>query len=106
MPDKAVLFKTRFMADVDARLREHISRRGELLQLIVLILKTVDLSTIPLLEISSDLQDLAATSVKLPASLHAKLKRVAAKRQSSMNALMNSAVLAYTEKKAATKEDR
>jgi hypothetical protein len=106
MPDKAVLFKTRFMADVDAKLRQHISRRGELLQLIVLILKTVDLSTIPLLEISSDLQDLAATSVKLPASLHTKLKRMAAKRHSSMNALLNSAVLAYTEKKATPKDDR
>lgn len=104
MPDKSIAFQTRFMANVDAQLRRHISRRGELLQLIVLILKTVDLSTIPILEISSDLQDLAATTVKLPISLHAKLKRAAARRQSSMNALMNSAVLAYMEKKAAPKD--
>jgi hypothetical protein len=105
MLDKSVVFKTRFLSDVDAKLRKHISRRGELLQLLILILKTVDLSTIPLLEISSDLQDLVATSVKLPASLHAKLKRIAARRQISMNALMNSAVLAYTEKKAVTKDN-
>lgn len=94
-PDKTILFRPRFKADVDAKLREHISRRGELIKLIVLILKTVDLSTIPLLEIGDDLKDLATTTVKLPVALHSKLKRVAGKRRSSMNVLLNSAVWSY-----------
>jgi len=100
MPDKMVVFRPRFKADVDTKLRDHIFRRGELFQLIILILKTVDLSTVPLLEMGEGLQNLATTTVKLPASLHARLKRMAKKRQSSMNALVNSAVWAYeTEEK-------
>ena len=63
--------------------------------LLVLILKTVDLKNIPLLEISSDVQDLAATTVKVPLSLHTKLKQIARQRKISMNALVNSAVWAY-----------
>jgi predicted transcriptional regulator len=51
----------------------------------------------PLLEFSSDLEDLVATTVKLPATLHASLKRIASLRGSSMSALMNSAIWSYTE---------
>jgi hypothetical protein len=68
--------------------------------LIVLILNTIDLRSVPLLEFGSDLEDLVATTVKLPAALHANLKRIASARQSSMNALMNSAIWAYTEEKS------
>jgi hypothetical protein len=93
-----VLFALRLMSQVDARLRRHIARRGELVALIVLILNTIDLKTVPVLELTSDLQELAATTVKLPAALHAKLKQVAMRRQSSMNALINGAIWAYTEK--------
>jgi predicted transcriptional regulator len=66
--------------------------------LIVLILNTIDLKTVPVLELSSDIQELAATTVKLPEALHANLKRIASARRSSMNALMNSAIWAYTNK--------
>lgn len=91
-------FRPRFMAKVDAKLRKRISRRGELMKLIILILKSVDLTTIPLLEISSDLQDLAETTVKLPVALYAKLRRVADQRTVSMNVIVNSAVWEYKEK--------
>jgi hypothetical protein len=95
-----VLFCLRLLLDVDARLRKHIDRRGELVTLIVLILNTIDLRSVPVLELSSDLEDLVATTVKLPAALHANLKRIASARQSSMNALMNSAIWAYTEERS------
>jgi hypothetical protein len=95
-----VLFCLRLLLDVDARLRKHIGRRGELVTLIVLILNTIDLRSVPVLEFSSDLEDLAVTTVKLPAALHANLKRIASARQSSMNALMNSAIWAYTEERS------
>ena len=98
--DKLISYKTRIMADVDRKLRDRIFRRGELVTLIVLILRTVDLSTMPLLEIGSDIQDFAATTVKLPAALHKKLREVAARRHSSMNILMNSAIWFYTTDKA------
>jgi hypothetical protein len=93
-----ILFGLRLLSEVDSRLRKHIARRGELVALIVLILNTIDLRTVPVLELGSDLQELAATTVKLPASLHANLKRIASSRRSSMNALINSAIWAYTEK--------
>jgi hypothetical protein len=94
---KTVLFCLRLLLDVDARLRKRLGRRGELVKLIVLILNTIDLQTVPVLEFGSDLDELVMTTVKLPATLHADLKRVASSRQSSMNALMNSAIWAYTE---------
>lgn len=96
--EKTVVFKTRLNAQVDSKLRDRIYRRGELLHLIILILKTVDLSTVPLLELGSDIQKWASTTVELPLTLHAKLKRIAGKRKSSMNTLVNSAVWAYTQK--------
>jgi hypothetical protein len=99
MSVKTVFFRPRFLASIDAKLRAQISRRGELVQLVILILTEVDLSTIPLLEISSDIQDLAETTVKLPATLHAHMKRIAATRNVSMNALVNSAVSFYDAKK-------
>lgn len=102
---KTIFICPRFLTAVDKKLREHISRRGELVTLLVLILKTVDLKNIPLLEMSSDMQDLAATTVKIPLSLHAKLKQIAGQRKSSMNALVNSAVWAYeSQDKPAEKE--
>jgi hypothetical protein len=95
-----VLFCLRLLLDVDVRLRKHLGRRGELVTLIVLILDTIDLKTVPIIELRSDLESLVATTVKLPAKLHANLKCVASSRQSSMNALMNSAIWAYTEEKS------
>jgi predicted transcriptional regulator len=39
---------------------------------------------------------MAGTTVKLPATLHGKLKRIADKRKTSMNALLNSALWQYS----------
>jgi hypothetical protein len=94
-----VLFSFKLTSSVDSRLRRHLGRRGQLVTLIVLILNTIDLMTVPVLEFSSDLEELIATTVKLPAALHANLKRIASARQSSMNALMNSAIWAYTQER-------
>jgi hypothetical protein len=57
--------------------------------------ETVDLTTIPLIEISSEIQELNPTTVKLPEAIHKRLKQVALKRNSTMNALLNSAIWAY-----------
>lgn len=96
MAKKTILFQPRFVEEADAKLRDAIYRRGELVDLICLILTTVDLATVPLMEFGADMQTFIATSVKLPSTLHAKLKRSAKLRHSSMNQLINSAVVAYT----------
>jgi len=97
-----VLFCFKLMPDVDSRLRRHLGRRGQLVQLIVLILNQIDLKTVPVLESSPDLEELIATTVKIPVTLHADLKRIASLRGSSMNALMNSAIWTYTEEMSKT----
>jgi hypothetical protein len=96
MPEKPIPLRARLEPKVDEKFRQHIRRRGELVKLVVLILKTIDLSTVPLLEITSKLEDMAGTTVKLPATLHGKLKRIADKRKTSMNALLNSALWQYS----------
>jgi hypothetical protein len=95
-----VLFCFKLTSAVDSRLRRHLNRRGHLVTLIVLILNTIDLMTVPALELDPDLEELIATTVKLPAALHADLKRIARLRGTSMSALMNGAIWAYTEEKS------
>jgi hypothetical protein len=92
-----VLFCFKLMPDVDSRLRSHLGRRGHLATIILLILNEIDLKTVPVVELGSDLEELVATTVTLPFALHADLKRIASLRRSSMNALMNSAIWTYTE---------
>ncbi len=104
MTDKTVVFKARLKAEADAKLRNRIYRRGELLSLVILILKTADLRNIPLIELGDDLRDLATTTVKLPAALHKKLKSIAEKRRSTMTVLLNSAVLAYEDDQSSEDE--
>lgn len=103
MTDETKLFHARLEPEVDEKFRSHVSRRGEVASLIILMLRTIDLSTVPLLEIKSSLAELAGTSLHMPASLHARLKAIAYKRNVSMNRLVNSAVWAYGEK---TKPDK
>jgi hypothetical protein len=95
-----VLFCLRLLWDVDAKLRKQLGRRGELVTLIVLILNTIDLNTVPVLELGAEIDELLTTTVKLPANLHADLKRIASSRHKSMNALMNSAIWAYIAEKS------
>jgi hypothetical protein len=92
-----VLFCFKLTSGVDSRLRRHLNRRGQLVTLIVLILNTIDLMTVPIHELGSHIEELLATTVKLPAALHEDLKRIASLRGSSMTALMNSAIWSYTE---------
>jgi hypothetical protein len=98
-----VLFCFKLTSAVDSRLRRHLGRRGQLVKLIILILNTIDLMTVPILELGTHLEDLIGTTVKLPPALHGDLKRIASLRGSSMTALMNSAIWSYTEEM--TKKD-
>jgi hypothetical protein len=95
-----ILFHLRLPLEVDARLRKRLGRRGKLAALIIVILNTIDLTTVPVLEGDSNRGELLATTVKLHKDLHANLRHVASLRQTSMNALMNSAIWAYTEEKS------
>jgi len=102
MTDGPVVYKPRFGADVDKKLRKLIWRQGELLNLIILILQTMDLRHIPLVDIDWGTEKVLATTVKLPASVYRKLKETAHERGISMNVLLNSAVSAYKPEKPKT----
>jgi glutamate formiminotransferase len=99
MSEKFCLIKPRLTSDVDARLRDRIQpRRGELGKFLILVLKNVNLKTIPLMEISSDLGEFVETTLNIPVSLYNELKRISTQRRASMNKLVNSAVIHYTGK--------
>ncbi|MBB5061205.1 hypothetical protein HDF16_005941 [Granulicella aggregans] len=102
MADEPTVYKARFGEDVDKKLRKLIWRRGELLNLVILILQTMDLRHIPLVDIDWATEKVLATTVKLPASIYKKLKATAEERGVSMNVLINSAVSAYKPEKAKT----
>src|SRR5579863_3171183 len=99
---RTILFHLRFPLEVDARLREPLGRSGKIAALIIVILNTIDLMTVPVLEVDSNRGELLATTVKLPKDLPANLRLIASLRQTSMNALMNSAIWAYTEESKKT----
>jgi hypothetical protein len=95
---ETVRLRPRFIAEADSGLRGRIRRYGELAQLMVLILTSVDLTTIPILELTSDIRNIAQTTVELPSALYRRLKEIAAARGTSMNAIVNSAVVEYTKR--------
>ena len=97
--EKEVSVTARLRADVDTKLREHIRRRGELTKVVLFILRNVDLADIPLLSVSSELEKVAVTTLKIPIAIKAALKKVADRRSSSVNALINSAIWAFDESK-------
>ena len=71
-----ILFHLRFPLQVHARLRKRLGRRGKLATLIIVILNTIDLTTVPVLEVDSNRGELLATTVRLPKHLHANLRHV------------------------------
>ena len=80
----------RLVPDVDARLRDFTNTRGKLSSLVLDILGTVDLTSVPLREkISGQVE---STSVWMPVELHQRISHAADTRGVSMNLLVNSAI--------------
>lgn len=86
-----VLFHMRLRPEVEAKLRERISRRGELVALIVHILETVDLESVRGLEPYA-VREHPGTSARIPVKLHKRLKKFSRARDTSMSALVNGAI--------------
>ncbi len=75
-------------------LRRRTKRRGDLIALITEILESVNLKDVEATG-PVGVRQRSATTVKLPKTLHTKLKRTALERSVSMNALLNGAVLQH-----------
>lgn len=94
---KRVTVVLRLLPDVDARLRTHIRRRGDVTSFIVGMLGTVDLWHVPVLSLTFKEEHPISTACKLTANEHSEVKRVAKARHCSINALMNSAIGQYAD---------
>jgi hypothetical protein len=86
----------RLMPEVDAEMRNHVRRRGDLAKLIAATLEGVDLAAIPLLQVTFAEEGASETLCKIPAKLYKKAKSTASERGVSTNCLLNSAINAYT----------
>lgn len=91
---ETILFPVRLTQGIDNCLRQRVSRRGELADLLIKALETVDLTKIDAVAPVS-VRSQSATSVKIPKRLHLKLKKISVRRSLSMNALLNGAIEAY-----------
>jgi hypothetical protein len=85
----------RLVEEVDAEMREFVSRRGDLSELILGMVKNVDLESVKIVKVVLCENREATTIFNFPHKDHANLKRIAKKRGCSMNALINSGIKAY-----------
>jgi len=86
----------RLMPEIDADMRNHVRRRGDLAKLITATLEHVPLTTVPLRPVHFAKEGASETLCKVPAKLYAKAKSTASERGCSVNTLMNSAIAAYS----------
>ena len=87
----------RLLPDIDARLRAHIRRRGDVSAFVLAMLHSVDLWRVPVIRITFKEENAVSTACKLAANDYGELKRIARARQCSINALLNSAIGQYAD---------
>jgi hypothetical protein len=90
----------RLLPSVDEGIREFLSRKGDLSNHVLQMFDTVDLETVRLpdmrAELARDTESTSATTIdNFPDTYHRKLKRTAAARGCSMNALINGGIKEY-----------
>ena len=91
-----VVIHLRLLLPADERLRQNFYRRGDLETSLTRILETVDLDAVEPLRVEAGME-VAPTTVKLPKTLHRGLKVIARRRETSVNALINGAIMAHSE---------
>ena len=82
---------------INEGIRSVIRYRGELSGTVVEAIHAVDLATVPLVDLEN--KKLRLTTVTLPAETHKKLKRLAKKRATSMNVMVNTAIAHWLSQK-------
>jgi len=89
----------RLLRDIDATMRQLISRRGDVRRIILGMFKEIDLKVVEVPAMAFDHQAgkaRATTILNLPYKYHSQLKRISKDRECSMNALVNGGIRAYT----------
>lgn len=81
----------RLLPGIDEHLRSVMRYRGDLSNMIIEAINSVDLKSVCLVDLASDTR-LTSTTVALPPTIHDYLKTLAKTRNASMNIMVNTAV--------------
>ena len=97
MAKKEMALHIRLLADIDDAFRQYVSHRGDVDILIQQMLKEVDLKncSIPVVQFGGS--GAKMTFCHIPADEYARVKKLAATRGCSMNALINGGVAQFTD---------
>ena len=81
----------RLLPGINEHLRREMRYRGDLSSMIIAALSSVNLNTVRLVDLASEMR-LQTTTVALPPPLHNEIKSAAKNRNASMNEMVNTAV--------------
>ena len=95
--EHSIKLAVRLNEGINEALRSLLRYRGDLSTMALEALRTTDLSDVPL--VSSHERMVRDTTITMPRSLHAELRKLANSRDSSMNILVNTALAHWLAKK-------
>lgn len=99
--DQTIKLAIRLNENVNETLRSLIRYRGDLSNMALEALTTIDIEAVPLVSVEENM--VRDTTISMPRSLHKKVKKIADDRGSSMNILVNTALAHWLAKKGALK---
>lgn len=86
-------FLVRLLAPVNDKIRQKAMYRGDLSQMVVDALESVDLQAMQLVAMKWGQEDFRGVTIQVPVKLRDRLLAASKKRRISMNALINSALV-------------
>ena len=86
-------FLVRLIAPIDETLRHKAMYRGDLSEMVVQALESVDLSTVPLVAMKWGQEEFSGMTIQIPVKLRDKLVAASKRRAVSINTLINTALV-------------
>ena len=86
-------FLVRLLAPINETLRHKAMYRGDLSEMVVQALESVDLSTVPLVAMKWGQEEFSGMTIQIPVKLRDKLVAASKRRAVSINTLINTALV-------------
>jgi hypothetical protein len=86
-------FLVRVLAPINETLRQKAMYRGDLSEMVVRALESVDLNSVPLVAMKWGQEELRGLNIQVPAKLRDKMVTASNRRDVSMNTLINTALV-------------
>jgi hypothetical protein len=86
-------FLVRVLAPINETLRQKAMYRGDLSEMVVQALESVDLNSVPLVAMKWGLEEFRGLTIQVPVKLRDKMVTASKKRGVSMNTLINTALV-------------